>query len=129
MLHECSRMAPQTLLIDDIMRAEAKTLALYISKCWPSDCQLHASCREVKLCNWLKGSGVLLIGILLAVRGDLVVTLKDLLTRKERFDYILIETTGLADPAPVAQTFFMVCLAGTAEARICSLKSKLIMNF
>lgn len=25
-----------------------------------------------------------------------------------RFDYILIETTGLADPAPVAQTFFMV---------------------
>lgn len=30
--------------------------------------------------------------------------------RKDRFDYILIETTGMADPAPVAQTFFMVRL-------------------
>ena len=27
--------------------------------------------------------------------------------RKDKFDYILIETTGLADPGPVAQTFFM----------------------
>ncbi len=27
--------------------------------------------------------------------------------RKEKFDAIIVETTGLADPAPVAQTFFM----------------------
>ena len=27
--------------------------------------------------------------------------------RKNKFDYVLIETTGLADPAPVAQTFFV----------------------
>lgn len=41
------------------------------------------------------------------VRGDLIRILGSLLRRKDRFDAILIETTGLADPAPVAQTFFM----------------------
>src|SRR6202048_3578887 len=41
------------------------------------------------------------------VRGDLIRILGNLMKRKERFDYILIETTGLADPAPVAQTFFV----------------------
>ena len=41
------------------------------------------------------------------VRGDLIKTLKDLIHKLEKFDYILIETTGLADPAPVAQTFFI----------------------
>jgi G3E family GTPase len=41
------------------------------------------------------------------VRGDLVKSLADLLKRQKRFDYVLIETTGLADPGPVAQTFFM----------------------
>jgi G3E family GTPase len=41
------------------------------------------------------------------VRGDLIRILGVLMRRKDRFDAILIETTGLADPAPVAQTFFM----------------------
>jgi G3E family GTPase len=41
------------------------------------------------------------------VRGDLIRILGALMRRRERFDQILIETTGLADPAPVAQTFFM----------------------
>lgn len=41
------------------------------------------------------------------VRGDLIRILKSLLKRKDKFDYVLIETTGLADPAPVAQTFFV----------------------
>jgi G3E family GTPase len=40
------------------------------------------------------------------VRGDLIRILGKLLKRKDRFDYVLIETTGLADPGPVAQTFF-----------------------
>ena len=40
------------------------------------------------------------------VRGDLIRILGNLMRRKDRFDQILIETTGLADPAPVAQTFF-----------------------
>ncbi|MBL8816991.1 MAG: GTP-binding protein [Planctomyces sp.] len=41
------------------------------------------------------------------VRGDLIRILGNLMKRKDRFDYILIETTGMADPGPVAQTFFM----------------------
>lgn len=42
-----------------------------------------------------------------AVRGDLVRILHKLLKKRNKFDYIIIETTGLADPAPVAQTFFV----------------------
>ena len=41
------------------------------------------------------------------VRGDLIRILGNLMRRKDRFDYILVETTGLADPAPVVQTFFV----------------------
>ncbi len=41
------------------------------------------------------------------VRGDLIRILGNLLKRRDKFDYILIETTGMADPGPVAQTFFM----------------------
>jgi G3E family GTPase len=41
------------------------------------------------------------------VRGDLVVALKKLRKKIAKFDAVLIETTGLADPAPVAQTFFV----------------------
>lgn len=41
------------------------------------------------------------------VRGDLIRIIGNLLKRKDRFDYLVIETTGLADPAPVAQTFFV----------------------
>lgn len=41
------------------------------------------------------------------VRGDLIRIIESLMRRKDRFDAILVETTGLADPAPVAQTFFV----------------------
>ena len=41
------------------------------------------------------------------VRGDLIRILGRLMRRKHRFDHIIIETTGVADPGPVAQTFFM----------------------
>ena len=41
------------------------------------------------------------------VRGDLVRVVQGLMRRPGRFDAIVVETTGLADPAPVAQTFFM----------------------
>jgi G3E family GTPase len=41
------------------------------------------------------------------VRGDLLRILGQLMKRRDRFDYILIETTGMADPGPVAQTFFL----------------------
>ena len=42
-----------------------------------------------------------------SVRMDLVRALLTLKDRKKKFDHILIETTGLADPAPVATTFFL----------------------
>jgi G3E family GTPase len=41
------------------------------------------------------------------VRGDLIRIIEGLMKRKGTFDAIIIETTGLADPAPVAQTFFV----------------------
>ena len=41
------------------------------------------------------------------VRGDLVRILGKLIARPDRLDGVIIETTGMADPAPVAQTFFM----------------------
>ncbi|MGO4711619.1 CobW family GTP-binding protein [Bradyrhizobium sp. 2TAF24] len=41
------------------------------------------------------------------VRGDLVRIMEGLMKRKGKFDAIILETTGLADPAPVAQTFFV----------------------
>ncbi|PHK95021.1 cobalamin biosynthesis protein CobW [Pseudoroseomonas rhizosphaerae] len=41
------------------------------------------------------------------VRGDLVRILGGLMKRRGKFDGIIVETTGLANPAPVAQTFFM----------------------
>jgi len=40
------------------------------------------------------------------VRGDLIRIIGGLMKRKGKFDAIIVETTGLADPAPVAQTFF-----------------------
>ena len=41
------------------------------------------------------------------VRGDLIRVVQNLMKRPGRFDAVIVETTGLADPAPVAQTFFM----------------------
>lgn len=41
------------------------------------------------------------------VRGDLIRILGNLLRRRDRFDRIVVETTGLADPGPVAQTFLV----------------------
>ena len=41
------------------------------------------------------------------VRGDLIRILGGLMKRKEKFDAILVETTGLADPSPVVQTFLV----------------------
>jgi G3E family GTPase len=41
------------------------------------------------------------------VRGDLIRIIGNLMKRRNKFDHIVIETTGLADPAPVIQTFFV----------------------
>ncbi|CAM9278989.1 unnamed protein product, partial [Discosporangium mesarthrocarpum] len=41
------------------------------------------------------------------VKDDLVTTLENLLKRRSKFDYIIIETTGLANPGPVASVFWL----------------------
>lgn len=41
------------------------------------------------------------------VRGDLIRIIGSLLKKREKFDHLVIETTGLADPAPVIQSFFV----------------------
>ena len=41
------------------------------------------------------------------VRGDLIRIMDGLVKRRGKFDAVIVETTGLADPAPVAQTFFV----------------------
>ncbi|MGD1871476.1 MAG: CobW family GTP-binding protein [Mastigocoleus sp.] len=41
------------------------------------------------------------------VRGDLLRIIGNLMKRRDKFDHLVIETTGLADPAPVIQTFFV----------------------
>ncbi|WOD39623.1 GTP-binding protein [Nodosilinea sp. E11] len=41
------------------------------------------------------------------VRSDLIRIVSDLMERSEDFDYLMLETTGLADPAPVIQSFFI----------------------
>lgn len=41
------------------------------------------------------------------VRGDLIRIVSNLMEKREKFDHIVIETTGLADPAPVIQSFFV----------------------
>jgi G3E family GTPase len=46
------------------------------------------------------------------LRGDLIKTLNDLVQKRKRFDYVIIETTGLADPSPIAHTFIASELAG-----------------
>ncbi|CAK4657255.1 hypothetical protein LEN26_020624 [Aphanomyces euteiches] len=42
-----------------------------------------------------------------SVRDDLVATLENLLTRRDRFDYVLVETTGMADPGKLASIFWV----------------------
>ncbi|NJK75547.1 MAG: GTP-binding protein [Microcoleus sp. SU_5_6] len=41
------------------------------------------------------------------VRGDLIRIIGNLMKRRDKFDHLVIETTGVADPAPVIQTFFV----------------------
>jgi G3E family GTPase len=45
------------------------------------------------------------------VRGDLIRSLEDLFQKQKRFDYVLVETTGLADPGPIIHTFRSTDLA------------------
>ena len=48
-------------------------------------------------------------------RADLLRILEKLLARRDRLDHILVETSGMADPTPVAQTFFVDPVAGQVQ--------------
>lgn len=88
------------------MQATARQQALFMA--WESDSPAHPSrAPHPPLSFSLLRPSPLVHSLRIAVRGDLIRILQKLLKRKHRFDAILIETTGLADPAPVAQTFFV----------------------
>lgn len=46
-----------------------------------------------------------MINVCICCAGDLIETFLQLKKRSKQFDYVIIETTGLADPAPVAKVF------------------------
>jgi len=48
-------------------------------------------------------------------RADLLRILEKLLARREKYDHILVETSGMADPTPVAQTFFVDPVAAQVQ--------------
>ncbi len=50
------------------------------------------------------------------VRGDLIRVVEGLMRRPGRFDAIIVETTGLADPVPVAQTFSWMTMSAPRQA-------------
>ncbi|MCH2207788.1 MAG: GTP-binding protein [Lentisphaerales bacterium] len=65
------------------------------------------------------------------VRGDLIRILTDFAERKEKFDRVILETTGLADPGPVAQTFLVdptVRDAYTIDGVITLIDSRHVVN-
>jgi len=65
------------------------------------------------------------------VRGDLIRILDGLMKRRGKFDAIIVETTGLADPAPVAQTFFVdqdVAAQSTLDAIVTVADAKWLLD-
>jgi len=66
------------------------------------------------------------------VKDDLLVTLEQLVLRKEKFDYILIETTGMANPGPVISTFWTDDQLGTylkLDGVVCVVDSANILSY
>ena len=93
----------KTTLINRIRREQhGRKLAVIVNEFGEIsiDGQLVIHDREQQLVEFNNGC------LCCTVRGDLVETLGRLQQRTGALDGILIETTGLADPAPVASTFF-----------------------
>lgn len=94
----------KTTLINNILHAEhGKNIAVIVNEFGEIsiDGQLVVKDEQAELVEFNNGC------LCCTVRGDLIATLDRLRTRKGDLDGILIETTGLADPAPVASTFFV----------------------
>ncbi|WP_024816453.1 GTP-binding protein [Methylopila sp. 73B] len=94
----------KTTLINNILHAQhGKNIAVIVNEFGEIsiDGQLVVKDEQAELVEFNNGC------LCCTVRGDLIETLDRLRTRKGDLDGILIETTGLADPAPVASTFFV----------------------
>lgn len=94
----------KTTLINRILREEhGKTIAVIVNEFGEIsiDGQLIVRDEQAELVEFNNGC------LCCTVRGDLIDTLQRLHQRADKLDGILIETTGLADPAPVASTFFV----------------------
>jgi G3E family GTPase len=95
--------AGKTTLINRILREQhGRKIAVIVNEFGEIsiDGQLVIHDEEAQLVEFNNGC------LCCTVRGDLVETLGRLQERADKLDGILIETTGLADPAPVASTFF-----------------------
>lgn len=96
--------AGKTTLINRILHDEhGKAIAVIVNEFGEIsiDGQLIVRDEQAELVEFNNGC------LCCTVRGDLIETLERLQARHEKLDGILIETTGLADPAPVASTFFV----------------------
>jgi len=96
--------AGKTTLINRILHEEhGKAIAVIVNEFGEIsiDGQLIVRDEQAELVEFNNGC------LCCTVRGDLIKTLERLQARHEKLDGILIETTGLADPAPVASTFFV----------------------
>lgn len=94
----------KTTLINHILHEEhGKTIAVIVNEFGEIsiDGQLVVQDDQAELVEFNNGC------LCCTVRGDLIATLERLRERTDSLDGILIETTGLADPAPVASTFFV----------------------
>lgn len=94
----------KTTLINHILHEEhGKTIAVIVNEFGEIsiDGQLVVKDDQAELVEFNNGC------LCCTVRGDLIETLQRLHERADKLDGILIETTGLADPAPVASTFFV----------------------
>lgn len=94
----------KTTLINHILHEEhGKTIAVIVNEFGEIsiDGQLVVQDEQAELVEFNNGC------LCCTVRGDLIETLQRLRERAGTLDGILIETTGLADPAPVASTFFV----------------------
>jgi G3E family GTPase len=94
----------KTTLINNILRREhGKTIAVIVNEFGEIsiDGQLVVRDEQAELVEFNNGC------LCCTVRGDLIQTLQHLRSRANNLQGILIETTGLADPAPVASTFLV----------------------
>jgi len=94
----------KTTLVNHILHQEhGKTIAVIVNEFGEIsiDGQLVVEDKQAELVEFNNGC------LCCTVRGDLIETLRRLRARRDDLQGILIETTGLADPAPVASTFFV----------------------